>query len=72
MADSAGHRVVNEVVRSYHNAPRASNHQETYLATIQEILALLRRLLSILEKCREPVEDDFMRGWGEPGGGIEP
>ena len=51
-----------------------SNHNETVAATICEIVRILNRLMGILEglqKHQEPDADDFMRGWGEPGGDIE-
>lgn len=44
-------------------------------AAIIEIVKLLNRLMGIIELKltgpRQPPEDDFMRGWGEPGGSIE-
>ena len=55
------------------NAP--SNRDDTVATTIREIVRLLNRLMAILEgvqqSARPEPPDDFMRGWGEPGGDIE-
>ena len=68
---AAGQDVVNEVVRSYNHKATPDTAREAYFATIQEILSLLNRLMRILERCQDQ-EDDFMHGWGEPGGDMEP
>lgn len=53
-------------------APGPSNPIE---AALCQLAGLMNRFMSIIETlvARQPEqpEDDFMRGWGEPGGDIE-
>lgn len=45
-------------------------------AALCQLAGLMNRFMTIIETLQaqrhaEPDEDDFMRGWGEPGGDIE-
>lgn len=72
--------LVQSMVRSHRMEPfgdaAPSTREETIAVTIREIVRLINRLMAIVEGLQrtehpEPDEDDFMRGWGEPGGDIE-
>lgn len=72
--------LVQSMVRNHHAEPfgdaAPSSREETVAVAIREIVRLINRLLAIVEGLQraghpEPDEDDFMRGWGEPGGDIE-
>lgn len=43
---------------------------------IMQLVKLMNRLMGLVESMAQPrplpVEDDFMKGWGEPGGPMEP
>lgn len=68
---AAGQDVVNAVAQSYDKKATPDNAREAYIATIQEILSLLNRLMRVLERLQSSEPDDFMKGWGEPGGEME-
>lgn len=44
-------------------------------SALMQLCGLMNRFMGIIESMMarpvEPDEDDFMRGWGEPGGDIE-
>lgn len=66
--------VVSAMARTHRAQPFGDGSGDPRLDTIREIVRLLNRLMLILEGMQphmEPDADDFMRGWGEPGGDIE-
>lgn len=69
---------INAMARSYTAEPFSDSHHATHsakAAAVDRILALLEKLVSILEKLDQPMKhempDDFMKGWGEPGGEMD-
>lgn len=70
--------VVRAMMRSQRADPfgqLAEMRVDPRLAAIQSIVKLIERLCDMLKSMsrsyREPDRDDFMKGWGEPGGDLD-
>lgn len=68
-----------QLSRSARMEPFGLQHNGSTRGAVEEaicqLIATMNRLVGVLEyltmKHPEPDEDDFMRGWGEPGGAME-
>lgn len=69
--------VVSAMVRSRQMEPFGLEVQgiptDPRLAVIRELISLMERLVKCLENfdAKPARKDDFMKGWGEPGGDLE-
>lgn len=70
---------LSQLARSAQAEPFGLETSPTGMSPVQmalmQLASLLHRFMGILETIAAqpppPTEDDFMRGWGEPGGDIE-